>query len=56
MSEKLNQIQNILSKEAKNSVYPERVIKVEKREKGLYERTDNSTILITEDNKVMLND
>ena len=33
-----------------------RQVKFEKKERGLYERTENSTILITEDNKVMLND
>ena len=35
---------------------PERKVKVEKKERGLYERTENSTILITEDNKIMLTD
>lgn len=35
---------------------PKRKVKVEKKEKGLIERTDNSTILLTEDNKMMLND
>lgn len=36
--------------------YPERKVKREKKDRGLYERTENSTILITEDNKFMLND
>lgn len=31
-------------------------VKVEKADKGLYERTENSTILLTEDNKMLLND
>lgn len=35
---------------------PKRHVKIEKKDKGLLERTDNSTILITEDNKLMLND
>lgn len=35
---------------------PKRKVKVEKKEKGLIERTENSTILITEDNKMLLND
>ena len=35
---------------------PKRKVKVEKKDKGLFERTEDSTILITEDNKLMLND
>lgn len=35
---------------------PKRKVKVEKKDKGLIERTENSTILLTEDNKMMLND
>ena len=35
---------------------PKRKVKVEKKDKGLIERTENSTILITEDNKMLLND
>lgn len=31
-------------------------VKIEKAEKGLYERTEESTILLTEDNKMLLND
>lgn len=31
-------------------------VKIEKADKGLYERTENSTILLTEDNKMLLND
>lgn len=31
-------------------------VKVEKADKGLYEKTENSTILLTEDNKMLLND
>lgn len=49
----IDAINNILDSEI---TYPERKVKVEKKEKGLYERTENSTILITEDNKFMLND
>ena len=33
-----------------------RDVKVEKKDKGLIERTSNSEILITEDNKILLND
>lgn len=35
---------------------PKMNIKFEKGDKGLYERTENSTILLTEDNKMLLND
>lgn len=35
---------------------PKRKVKVEKKEKGLIERTESSTILLTEDNKMLLND
>ena len=35
---------------------PKRKVKVEKKDKGLIERTEDSTILLTEDNKMMLND
>lgn len=31
-------------------------VKVEKSEKGLFEKTENSTVLLTEDNKMLLND
>lgn len=35
---------------------PKRKVKVEKKDKGLIERTENSTIVLTEENKMMLND
>lgn len=48
----LENVKNILN----GAELPERPVKIEKKEKGLYERTGDSTILITEDNKVMLTD
>lgn len=48
----LNNVNNILN----GTELPERKVKVEKKDKGLYERTSNSTILLTEDNKLMLID
>ncbi len=48
----LTNVQNILD----NENLPERKVKVMKKDKGLYERTSNSTILLTEDNKIMLTD
>lgn len=35
---------------------PKRRVKREKKDKGLIERTDGSEILLTEDNKMLLND
>ena len=52
MNTKLNKVQDILGV----SDIPENRVKVEKKEKGLYEKTTESTILLTEDNKMMLND
>lgn len=49
--ERLEKIEQITGAKA-----PKRKVKVEKKEKGLIERTDNSTILLTEDNKMLLND
>jgi hypothetical protein len=48
----LNNVKNILN----DQPLPERKVKVMKKDKGLYERTSNSTILLTEDNKLMLTD
>lgn len=52
MDAKLNKVQDILGV----SDIPENRVKVERKEKGLYEKTSESTILLTEDNKMMLND
>ena len=49
--ERLEKIENIIGSKA-----PKRKVKVEKKDKGLIERTENSTILLTEDNKIVLND
>ena len=48
---KLERIESIMNTKA-----PKRKTKVEKKEKGLIERTENSTIFLTEDNKILLND
>lgn len=52
MNEKINKINDVLDTEK----LPKRKVKIEKKDKGLIERTENSTILITEDNKMLLND
>lgn len=53
MNEKIEKIDDILSGQ---KTAPKRKVKVEKKDKGLFERTENSTILLTEDNKMLLND
>ena len=49
--ERIEKIEAIMGVKA-----PKRKVKVEKKDKGLIERTENSTILLTEDNKMVLND
>lgn len=53
--ETIEQINNILSDEAEVKKHRRRT-KIEKREKGLLERTEDSVVLITEDNKTLLTD
>ena len=48
---KLSQMEAIIATEL-----PKANVKVEKGDKGLYERTENSTNLLTEDNKMLLTD
>ena len=50
----IEQLKSIL--DGDETKLPKRKVKIEKKDKGLIERTENSTILITEDNKMMLND
>lgn len=54
----LDQIKDILEdSENENATAPKkRKVKVEKKEKGIIERMESSTILLTEDNKMLLND
>lgn len=53
MNENIEKIKKIVGNDVE---IPERKIKIEKKDKGLIERTENSAILITEDNKMILND
>ncbi len=53
MNENIEKIKKIVGQDIE---IPERQVKIEKRDKGLIERTENSAILITEDNKMILND
>lgn len=51
----VNQVNAILQAEEETKL-PKRKVKVEKKEKGLFERTENSRVILTEDNKMLLND
>lgn len=53
MNENIEKIKKIVGQDVE---IPERQVKIEKKDKGLIERTENSAILITEDNKMILND
>ena len=48
---RLEKIEEIMGTKA-----PKRIVKREKKERGLIERADNDTIILTEDNKIVLND
>ena len=48
---RLKKIEAIVGEKA-----PKRKVKVEKKDKGLFERTENSVTVLTEDNKMLLND
>ena len=50
---KLEKINSILDKQEE---LPERKVKIERKDKGLFERTSESTVLLTEDNKILLTD
>ena len=52
MNDKIERVKTVLDIEKA----PKRKVKVEKKDKGLYKRTEESTILLTEDNKMLLND
>lgn len=56
MNNPINNIEQLKAIVGDDTKLPKRKVKVEKKDKGLIERTENSTILITEDNKMMLND
>ncbi len=53
MNESIEKIKKIVGQDVE---IPEQTVKYEKKDKGLIERTENSTILITEENKMLLND
>lgn len=51
MEERLEKIEEIMGAKA-----PKRKVRVEKKNTGLIERTEESTVLLTEDNKMVLMD
>lgn len=51
MDERLEKVEALVNAKA-----PKRKVKIEKKDKGIIERTENSTVLLTEDNKMMLTD
>lgn len=51
--ESLQQIEALLNTAEET---PKKKVKVVKKDKSLFERTEDSTILLTEDNKMVLND
>lgn len=53
MDSRIAQINQVLDPKKGSA---KRVVKVEKKSQGLYERTEDSKVLITEDNKMLLND
>lgn len=53
---KMENLEKVKELVGKNTKVPKRKVKVEKKDKGLIERTDESTIILTEDNKMMLTD
>lgn len=54
---KLSKMEAIVSTNAKETADASKTnVKVEKAEKGLFEKTEESTVLLTEDNKMLLTD
>lgn len=51
----LNQVERLMNDVDMENA-PKRRTKVEKKDKGLIERTEDCTVLLTEDNKMLLND
>ena len=52
MNDKIEQAAQFLSGEK----LPKKKVKIEKKEKGLFERAENDITILTEDNKTLLND
>lgn len=54
-NKKIEQVEDLLNN-MEGKPMPKQKIKVDKKDKGIIERTENSKIVLTEDNKMVLND
>lgn len=54
-NEKIKQVEDLLN-DMEGKEIPKQKVKVIKKDKGIIERTENSKIVLTEDNKMVLND
>lgn len=54
-NKKIEQVEDLLNN-MEGKPMPKQKVKVDKKDKGIIERTENSKIVLTEDNKMVLND
>ena len=54
-NKKIEQVEDLLNN-MEGKPMPIQRVKVDKKDKGIIERTENSKIVLTEDNKMVLND
>lgn len=54
-NKKIEQVGDLLNN-MEGKPMPKQRVKVDKKDKGIIERTENSKIVLTEDNKMVLND
>ena len=54
-NKKIEQVEDLLNN-MEGKPKPKQIVKVDKKDKGIIERTENSKIVLTEDNKMVLND
>lgn len=54
-NKKIEQVEDLLNN-MEGKPMPKQRVKVDKKDKGIIERTENSKIVLTEDNKMILND
>lgn len=54
-NKKIEQVVDLLNN-MEGKPMPKQRVKVDKKDKGIIERTENSKIVLTEDNKMVLND
>lgn len=54
-NKKIEQVEDLLNNMEGKEI-PKQKVKIDKRDKGIIERTETSKIVLTEDNKMILND